>query len=342
MSAAGVPTGTARGLTPGVTVAGSGLAELTCARLLAGHGHLVRLAPAAPDAGPRPLLLTAPTLDLLRSLWGDGLVDDAPRLTHRRVRWGAHAPAARFAQPAWVVDGAVLARRMRARLGPLPGPDGPTRWTVTARAEAEPVDAVQPAGPVQLPQAGRRHLLAGTTALRPGEDAATAVLDTTELGWLQLTPLGAGDCLVQAMVPGPARDPAALLGRIIADSPLGAALRRPPRSAASVAAAPRLHPAPALAPTERQPHGRLTVGAGAIRFDPLSGTGTAQALRTAILASAVVDAETAGIPAPPLCAHYTRRLRAAYAEHLRSCAALYGTAFTGPAWQDELDAARRA
>ncbi len=336
MSPSGVRGGVPTGAASGVTVAGSGLAELTCARLLAGRGHPVRLTPAAPDAGPRPLLLTAPTLDLLRSLWGGGLVDDAPRLTHRRVRWGAHAPAARFAQPAWVVDGAVLAHRMRARLGPLPAPDGPGRWTITARTGAEPA----PAG--HLRQAGRRHLLVGTATLRPGEDAATAVLATTDLGWLQLTPLGAGDCLVQAMVPGPARDPAALLGRILADSPLGAALGRPPRSAAAVAAAPRLHPAPALAPTPARPHGRLTVGAGAIRFDPLSGTGTAQALRTAILASAVVDADAAGIPAPPLCGHYARRLRAAYAEHLRSCAALYGTAFTGPAWQDELDAARGA
>ncbi|MFB7948952.1 hypothetical protein ACFC6L_29015 [Kitasatospora phosalacinea] len=332
----------AAGAASGVTVAGSGLAELTCARLLAGRGHRVRLAPAPPDTGPRPLLLTAPTLDLLRSLWGGGLADDAPRLTHRRVRWGAHARPSRFAQPAWVVDGAVLARRMRSRLGPLPAVDGPSRWTITTGPGSPPTGPAAAAGPLHPRREGRRHLLAGTAPLRQGEDATTAVLVTTDLAWLQLTPLGTGDCLVQAMVPGPAEDPATLLRRILADSPLGSALARPPRTAVAVAAAPHLHPAPALAPTPRQPHGRLTVGAGAIRFDPLSGTGTAQALRTAILASAVVDADAAGIPAQPLCEHYAGRLSAAFAEHLHRCAALYATAFPAPAWQDELDADRRA
>ncbi|MFD7731033.1 hypothetical protein ACFV6F_11705 [Kitasatospora phosalacinea] len=143
------------------------------------------------------------------------------------------------------------------------------------------------------------------------------------------------------MVPGPTEDPITLLRRILADSPLGSALARPPRTAVAVAA-PRLHPAPAVAPTPQRPHGRLTVGAGAIRFDPPSGTGVAQALRTAILASAVVDADAAGIPAQPLCEHYTARLSAAFAEHLHRCAALYATAFPVLAWQDELDADRRA
>ncbi|MEV6974048.1 hypothetical protein [Kitasatospora sp. NPDC093806] len=323
-----------------VTIAGSGLAELTCARLLAERGHRIRLGPPAgsdPGAGSRPLLLTGPTLDLLRSLWGDGLVDDAPRLTHRQVRWGRHARPARFAQPARVVDGVALARRMRARLGPLPAPAGPTRWTVTAR----PDPGTPPTGDGPR-QAGRRRLLTGTTSLRPGQDPRTALLDTTALAWLQLTPLGTEECLVQAMVPGPAAEPAALLHRVLADSALGGAVGRAPRTATAIPAAPRLHPAPAIAPTDRHPYGRLIVGAGAIRYDPLSGTGTAQALRTAILAAAVIDADATGTPAEALCAHVTRRLRAAYAEHLRTCAGLYGAAFTAPAWQDELDAARRA
>ncbi|MGW6917592.1 hypothetical protein ACWGB8_27740 [Kitasatospora sp. NPDC054939] len=163
-------------------------------------------------------------------------------------------------------------------------------------------------------------------------------MDTTELGWLQLTPLGSGDCLVQAMVPGPAAEPVALLSRLLAESGLAAMLDRPPCSAVAIAAAPRLHACPAVAPTDRIPYGRLTVGAGAIRYDPLSGMGTAQALRTAILAAAVIDADAAGTPADALCAHYTRRLRAAYAEHLHTCAELYAGAFDTAAWQDELDA----
>lgn len=317
-----------------VAIAGSGLAELTCAWLLVGRGHRIRLAaPAsAPGAGARPLLLTEPTLELIDCLWGGGLLDDAWSLTHRQVRWGAGARTTRFAQSARVVDGAGLAARIRERLGSRPlDAGGPARWTVTARA---------PDGPLVQQTLGRRQLLAGTASLRAGRCERTATLDTTGLGWLQLTPLGSGDCLVQAMVPGPAEDPAWLLAQLLAESEAGGVLSRPPRTAAAIPAAPRLHLSPALPPTDASPSGLLTVGSGAIRYDPLSGTGTAQALRTAILAAAVIDADADGTPAAALCWHYTVRLRAAFAEHRGSCAELYGSTFTSGAWQDELDAAR--
>ncbi|MEU9271200.1 hypothetical protein AB0E04_38010 [Streptomyces sp. NPDC048251] len=324
-----------------VEIGGAGLAELTCARLLAGRGHRVRLPPPGPGTagagatGARPLLLAGPALELLDSLWGPGLLDGAWEVTHRHVRWG-DGPPTRFAQASRVVDGAEVAVRMRERLaehgmdeGRTDPPEGPPGWVVTARAVPERA-------------AGRRRLLAGTAPLRPGADERTAVLGTAEAGWAQLTPLGRGAALVQAMVPGPAGDPIALLARLATETGLGALLRHSPRSAAAVPAAPLLHPAPATAPAGDAP-GRLLLGAGAIRYDPLSGTGTAQALRTGILAAAVIDAAVRGTAAPrALCAHYAARLRAAYVEHQRSCARLYGSAFAGPAWSDELDGARNA
>ncbi len=309
-----------------VAVAGSGLAELTCARLLAGRGHRFSLAPQPPaPAGSRPLLLNGPTLDLLDSLWGAGLLDGTWELAYRHVTWGGR-PAERFPQAARVVDGTVLAGRMRERLGPgHPGGEEPL-WTVTAEAPD--------AGHRRW---GRRKLLAGTAPLRPGADERTARLATTALGWVHLTPLGAGRCLAQAMVPGPAADPAALLARLLDRTGLRPLLHLPPRTAVAVPAAPRLHPAPARPPADGT-GGLLTVGAGALRCDPLSGTGTAQALRTGILAAAVIDAAATGTPAAALCTHYAARLHAAFREHLRSCARLYTPAFPDPAWQDELAA----
>lgn len=315
-----------------VTITGSGLAELTCAWLLAGRGHRVRQEADAPASGARPLLLTGPTLDLLRSLWGDGLLGGTHLLRHRQVSWGTGEPSTRFAQPASVVDGAVLADRMRERLAQaVTVSAAPARWVVTARG---------PNDPGGQRQVGRRQLLAGNALLRPGVDERCALLGTTALGWLQLTPLGRGDCLVQAMVPGPAEDAAGLLARLLAESELGGVLRRAPDTAVAVPAAPRLHRTPASPPGAPNLTGRLTVGAGAIRYDPLSGTGAAQALRTAVLAAAVIDAEAAGTPATALCAHYTVRLNTAFREHLRTCVELYGTAFTSALWADELDTAR--
>ncbi|MFC8451443.1 hypothetical protein [Kitasatospora sp. NPDC057223] len=317
-----------------VTLAGSGLAELTCARLLAERGHRIRL-PAREPAGPRPLLLNAPTLELFRSLWPEdpaALLPGAVRLTGRLVGWGAGTAPRRLAQPALLVDGTALAARLAALLADRCSGAGPHDWLVTA-------------APGGQPAAGRRRLLAGEALLARGVDERTARLECTTLGWLQLTPLGDGRALLQAMVPGPVERPAALLARLLAGSRLAPLLRRAPNSAAAVEAAPRLHPAPATAPAAAAAGpapGRLVVGAGAIRYDPLSGTGTAQALRTAILAAAVIDSAARGTPPGPLCTHYTARLAAAFREHLDRCAALYGEAFPWPAWQDEIDAARVA
>ncbi|MDT9698414.1 hypothetical protein [Streptomyces sp. P17] len=314
-----------------VEIAGSGLAELTCARLLLARGHRVRPAPPPARSASRPLLLTGPALELLGSLWGRELLGGGWWLTHREVRWGAGAPATRFPQRAYAVDGAELTARMRELLGRRDESADPPEWTVTADAG--------PDGSAHR-QFGRRTLLAGTAPLRRAGDRTTARLDCTELGWLHLTPLGRGECLVQAMVPGPAADPAGLLGRVLAESCLAGRLSRPPRTAVAVAAAPSVHPTPAAAPAAAG--GRLVVGAGALRQDPLSGTGTAQALRTAILAAAVIDAAARGTSADALCTHYARRLRTAHDAHLRTCLRLYEAAFTTGAWQDELDATRTA
>ncbi|WP_030759669.1 MULTISPECIES: hypothetical protein [unclassified Streptomyces] len=322
-----------------VEIAGSGLAEVTCAWLLAARGHRVRLRPR-PDQGRRPLLLDASTQALLHSLWG--IADPADldlvthALTHRRARWGAAPAAPRRGQPAVVVDGVQLAARLLDRLAAhhpdavaeRPGGGGVPHWTVTAASHPE-----------DQWTAGRRRLLAGEAALAPGQDDTTARLACTELAWLHLTPLGDGSALLQAMVPGPAAHPEDLLGRLLAASALAPRLPRAPASVVALPAAPRLHRTPATAPTPRTP-GRLLVGAGAIRYDPLSGTGTAQALRTAVLATAVVDAAAAGTSPQALCDHYAARLRTAFRAHLDTCARLYPQAFPSPAWHHEIDACR--
>ncbi|MDQ0784650.1 hypothetical protein [Streptomyces sp. B3I8] len=333
-----------------VEIAGSGLAELTCARLLADRGHQVRLR-VGTTLGPRPLLLNAPTLSLLQDLWpagqggnepphsvGQDLPDCSWPLTHRQVRWGPGQPTRRIPQAAWALDGALLAARLRERLATHPNavelvaakarPAATAEWTVTAA----------PVGASHW-EAGRRCLLAGEAPLASGQDEATAQLHTTALGWLQLVPLGHGTALAQAMVPGPVERPADLLTRLLAESGLSPLLRHPPKAATVLAAAPRLHLAPATAPRKGTP-GLLIVGAGAVRFDPLSGTGTAQALRTAVLAAAVIGSTAAGAPADRLCTHYTMRLRGAFAAHLDTCARLYAAAFDVPAWHHELDATR--
>ncbi|MDX3528950.1 hypothetical protein P1P75_21560 [Streptomyces sp. ID05-39B] len=312
-----------------VEIAGSGLAELTCAWLLLARGHRVRLRSSGPAAAPRPLLLNEPTLSLLHSLWGRAPLADCHHLTHRQAFWGPGAGpiGRRLPQPATVVDGVRLAERLLGRLtarypDAFSEPPGPPRWTVTA------------AGSSGHWTAGRRHLLAGEASLVPGADETTARLVCTDLAWLHLTPLGGGRALLQAMIPGPATRPTELLERLLAGSALAPALKDAPENAVALPAAPRLHRTPAVP-------GQILVGAGAIRYDPLSGTGTAQALRTAILAAASLHAMATGAPQGPVFTHYTTRLHTAFHAHLATCAQLYPQAFASPSWQHETDACRR-
>ncbi len=324
------------------TVAGSGLAELTCARLLLARGHRVRLRPR-PPGGPRLLLLGHDTLALLNSLWeigpGESPTADSHRLTHRHTHWEAGSAAdPPLHRPAAVMDGARLAERLLDRLTARypdavtsdgPADPAPAHWTVTAA----------PQGAYWT--AGRRHVLAGEAPCAHADDHTTARLERTDDAWLHLMPLGDGTALLQAMVPGPVEHPARYLGRLLTRSPLAERLAAPPATAVAVPAAPRLNRTPATPPTAGAP-GALLVGAGAIRYDPLSGTGTAQALRTAVLAAAVIDSAAAGTPADRLCAHYTARLHTAFRDHLATCARLYAQAFPAPAWRHEIDASGAA
>ncbi|MFE2124230.1 hypothetical protein ACFW9U_26695 [Rhodococcus aetherivorans] len=339
-----------------ITIAGNGIAELTCAWLLARRGHRIRLADRV-TGGWHPLILNEPTLELLRMLWHPEqiLLEGTWPLTHREVRWGPKGTVEPIMQTARVADGAQLAHRMRNQLLHHPATlETTARETAPAAVDANAdaaltertveralewtVSAEPPTG-THLWEAGRRHLLWGVAPLLSEQDEATARMDTSVSGWLHLTPLGHRMALLQAMVPGPVERPAEMLARMLTESNLKTRLVRAPGSVTALPAAPRLHCAPARAPTPHMP-GHLHVGAGAIRFDPLSGTGTAQALRTAILAAAVIGTTSQGAPPEHLCAHYTARLNRAFRTHLRTCAQLYNEAFTSPDWRSEHDAMR--
>jgi len=111
----------------------------------------------------------------------------------------------------------------------------------------------------------------------------TCSMATGRQAWTFLAPIGPRRALVQAMVPGPVHDPVRLLGRLLHETGLDAQLAGAPATATVVPAAPRLL-APPCGP------GWFAVGAAAVQFDPLSGSGTAQAVRTAILAAAAIEA----------------------------------------------------
>jgi hypothetical protein len=83
--------------------------------------------------------------------------------------------------------------------------------------------------------------------------------------------------------------------------------------------------------------GWLACGSAAMAFDPVCGEGAANAVREAILASAVVRAIAKGFATEDLFAHYSSRLTAGFMRHLESCRDFYVRGNSGPFWESELE-----
>ena len=73
----------------------------------------------------------------------------------------------------------------------------------------------------------------------------------------------------------------------------------------------------------------IACGSAAMAFDPICGDGTANAVREAILAAAVIRAGSDALP------HYEARLIAGFQRHLSLCMNFYQTGGTGSWWQSE-------
>lgn len=309
-------------MSPGlVAVAGTGVGSLTAAVLLARRGWDVAVPPAPPV--PRPtLVLNEVALALLADVWGPEVTAGAHPITHRRVRWGAE-PEVVVAVNAVAIDGLTLVDRLLARVRPAePGiPDwviqglrGPNAVTGTTESTA--------AG--RRVEFGRRCVLQAEVPL----DGTEATITTVPDGWIHTAPVGGGRGIVQCMVPARPHDPDATMARMTAVGGWGPVSVFP--------AAPALTEPPCAM-------GRISVADGAVRLDPLSGLGTAWALREGILAAAVVDAIDRGMAPGPCLDHYEARLREALYDHVGQCLRLYSAAFassassaSSPAWPTEI------
>ncbi len=81
--------------------------------------------------------------------------------------------------------------------------------------------------------------------------------------------------------------------------------------------------------------GWIACGSAAMAFDPICGDGAGNAVREAILASAVIRAAARGENVEALLAHYGARLIAAFLKHLELCRQFYA-ACSGAWWETEL------
>lgn len=310
-------------------VLGCGVAGLTCALLLHARGWRVdcSLRPAVP--GP-VVTLNQLTANLLLELWeaDEGLFEGAHQLLHRITRWEPAAPAYR-PMPALAMPVNTLAQRLaeRATRAGLcfvvsePADAAGYDWIVRAGGDAFSGEAVA---------FGQRRAITLSVKLARRAAADCAVIEAVPGGWLFVIPQGDGHGTLQAVSARPTMEPRNDLSALLAQSRLGSTLIEEIGDDMAVyPAMPRLAVVPCVA-------GSIVVGDAAVAFDPLSGTGLGNGLRTAILAAAVLEAAGRGRTPDIYFDHYTRRLRDSMRDHVRSCIGFYRRVAYAESWNAEV------
>lgn len=294
-----------------VGIRGSGIAATTCAHLLNGAG--LRVASEAAHRAPVPtIMLSDPALALLRDIFGrPDLFADSPRIKRRVVAWGG--------APVVVPHGAALASedQVQAALAgeqPVAG-DQPVDFMINA---APPL----PLGEMRI--FGDRNAVATEVRLRDPACNEEGRVEAVPNGWLFLVPAGPGEGWLLAV--------GGSLDDLLAESSLIAPVIDAVGAVSMpFLAAPRLH-LPLCGDDW------LACGTAALGFDPICGDGTAQSVREAILASAVLIGIAEGGDAAALLTHYQSMLIAAMRRHLLLCAQFYASGGIGEWWRAQHDA----
>ncbi len=301
-----------------VLIRGDGIAACCCEHLLRRAGFEVWSEPSERPRLPA-IMLSDAAVGLIRDVFDTkDLFSDKHGIARRVVAWGHDAEPVKLAHSAIVVSEQELLDAVHAappKQNPWQNPgnntDDHADWTVIT---SRPL----PAGTTEH-GFGARTAHAIPVTLRAQAD--TCWIESLEEGWLFLIPnRDAGGWLLSV-----GSTPEALLtqSRVVAKQ---IAQRLP--ATGEFAASPRIV-------TPLSGVDWVACGTAAMAFDPLCGDGTANAVREAILASALIGAACKGGNPEDLAQHYQARLTAGFARHLALSLNFYQTGGSGEWWQRE-------
>jgi len=297
------------------TIRGTGVAASCCSHLLEAAGFRVCLAESQRPQRPRipAILVSEAAQALLRDVYGrTDLFGGLFRIDRRIVAWEPGSPPVTLPHQAVVISEEALLELLRPTSGEI-APADVADWTVyTSRP---------------LPSFVEQHRFGSRTASLVAVDLRDSGppacwIEALECGWLFLIPNSPVSGWLVSI--GSPHDVLLAESRLIAD-----------RIDVSGEAGTPFAAYPAIADPLCAP-GWLACGAAALSFDPLCGDGTGNAVREAILASAVIRAAVAGGNVDRLLSHYCARLTAGFARHLELCRGFYISANCGLWWEQEI------
>jgi hypothetical protein len=305
---------------PTVSIRGEGIAGYCCTRLLREAGVDTTVEAVRRSHLPA-IMLGETTQRLLRDVFGrEDLIAGFPQIRRRVVAWGPETNALTLSHSAVVVSEKELLERIQDGLGECgeAKSDQPD-WTVFASSPLPPVSVEHPFG--------SRPAEASGVTLQPKCDREACWIESVENGWLFLLPGSKGTGWLLSV--GDSVESLLAASRLIKAQ---LANVDPPR--AIFLSHPRVSlPLSAL--------GWVACGTAALGFDPLCGDGTGNAVREAILASAMIRAVLTGGDPPSLIAYYQARLLAGFQRHMALCLDFYKSGCCGPWWDRQLDDLKR-
>jgi hypothetical protein len=303
-----------------VLICGDGIAASCCLRLLRHAGLGVAI-----DALRRPklpaVMLSETTQHLLRDVFDrEDLLAGFPRIRRRVVAWGPGGEPRVLPHSAIVLSEKELLDRIQQKLGPgeetkFDQPD----WTVFASNPLPPscVDY----------HFGSRLAAASAVVFQRGCDLEACWIESLESGWLFLLPSGEDSGWLLSV--GDSAESLLLGSRLIKNQ-----IRelRPSRGTFPS------HPKIALPLSGL---GWLACGTAAVGFDPLCGDGVGNAIREAILVSAVIRAVAGGSDPDNVVAHYEARLLSGFRRHIALCLEFYKSGRSGHWWDRQVNELER-
>ena len=313
-------------------VYGAGPIGLTCAKLLAAGGWSVRLLGRG-SRSSRPIALPVHTVDMIRDIWGLSLgsLSYAHPLAARSVSWSG-LDVSDVAIAGLSVDAAQLCSALERHLCGV---------EIVRKADPDPVamviEASGPAPPSQCQLTAGSRVMAMWRDLPLDRRLNERTETLTGLGfWMFLLPTSLDRLSVQIATPSRELDHAQIAERLRqapAWSLAGFLARNYDTIEAQqpvvMAIAPRLGP-------KMQEAERLLAGDRAMTFDPVSGDGTGQGIRSAMLAVGALNGLAEGVPARAILSHVTARHRFAMASHLGHCLEYYRTIAQSGYWAAEI------
>lgn len=322
-------------------VRGAGPAGLTAAKLLHEDGWSVRVVRTG-NAPNRSIAIPAHTVRMIEDIWQ--LKFDTAFAHHmintRRVWWSSKDRGLKTEAPAMCVD---LARWTECLCKLLqctrPEIEFTEEYSVEDSEQAFVIDARGSPSPATCDFIGGQRQLYLLHDV-PAKDNRTACAEIISGAgyWIFLLPTRRDRMSVQIATPEGLLDWATVFGHLSRHLSQGQSLVTDLLDYSEEVLHERSHVATIAPRFAKQTNTiyHLPIGDRALTFDPVCGDGTGQSIKSALLATATLNAHVMGEPTDKLLEHYYSRHLFAFSSHLRLCADYYSTIRFPEHWRGEV------